>query len=85
LRRNKLTPNYAEDLVYVHNNLRLVSRSTNDYVTRPSKMWDVGADEHETFDGISVLQEAELTLDEPRLEVMMIEDEVASAGSTSAE
>jgi hypothetical protein len=85
LRRNKLTPKCAEDLVYVHNNLRLVSRSTNDYVTRPSKMWDVGADEHETFDGISVLQEAELTLDELRLEVMMIEDEVASAGSTSAE
>jgi hypothetical protein len=27
------------------------SRSTNDYVTRPCKMWDVEADEHETFDG----------------------------------
>ncbi|GJN25599.1 hypothetical protein PR202_gb13445 [Eleusine coracana subsp. coracana] len=60
LRRNKLTPERAEDLVYVHNNLRLLSRSTNDYLTGPSKMWDVGADEHETFDGINVLQGARI-------------------------
>jgi hypothetical protein len=57
LRRNKLTPECAEDLVYVHNNLCLLSRSTNNYVTRPSKMWDVGADEHETFDGIVSFKE----------------------------
>ncbi|GJN07302.1 hypothetical protein PR202_ga25122 [Eleusine coracana subsp. coracana] len=79
LRRNKLTPEHAEDLIYVHNNLRLLLRCTDDYLTGPSKMWDVGADEHETFDGISVLQGAELTLDEPEFEVMMIEDEAASA------
>ncbi|GJN30743.1 hypothetical protein PR202_gb19077 [Eleusine coracana subsp. coracana] len=79
LRRNKLTPERAENLVYVHNNLRLLSRCTDDYLTGLSKMWDVGVDEHETFDGISVLQGAELTLDEPEFEVMMIEDEAASA------
>jgi hypothetical protein len=38
-----------------------------------------------TETNLSVFQEAELTLDEPKLEPMMIEDEVASAGSTSAE
>jgi hypothetical protein len=38
-----------------------------------------------TKTNLSVLQEAELTLDEPELEAMMIEDEVASADSTSAE
>jgi hypothetical protein len=63
--------------VYVHNNLCLFSRSTNDYVTRPCKMWDVMSMRH--------LMVAELTLNELELEVMMIEDEVASAGSTSAE
>ncbi|GJN23720.1 hypothetical protein PR202_gb11393 [Eleusine coracana subsp. coracana] len=77
LRSNKLIPERAEDLVYVHNMLR--TWCTDDYLTGPSKMWDVGADEHETFNGISVLQGAELTLDEPEFEVMMIEDEAASA------
>jgi hypothetical protein len=38
-----------------------------------------------TKTNLSVLQEAELTLDEPELEAMLIEDEVASADSTSAE
>jgi hypothetical protein len=38
-----------------------------------------------TKTNLSVLQEAELTLDEPELEAMLIEDEVASADSTSGE
>ena len=74
LRRNKLTPERAEDLVFVHNNLRLLSRSTDDYISGPSKMWDIGGDGFETFDGVGVLQLANLTLDEPEFEEMICED-----------
>ncbi|GKC48011.1 hAT dimerization domain, ribonuclease H-like domain protein [Tanacetum coccineum] len=40
LRRNKLTTSCAQDLVYIHNNLRLLSRNPNNDV----KIWDVGGD-----------------------------------------
>jgi hypothetical protein len=38
LRRNKLTPTRAEDLVFVHSNIRLLSRRTEDYLKGPSQM-----------------------------------------------
>lgn len=45
IRRNKLHPKRAEDLVYVHTNLRLLSRKSEEYQTGPSRMWDIGGDE----------------------------------------
>ncbi|WVZ88415.1 hypothetical protein U9M48_034941 [Paspalum notatum var. saurae] len=44
MKRNKLAPERAEDLVFVHNNLRLLSRKAEDYKTGPCRMWDVGGD-----------------------------------------
>ena len=41
VKRNKLGAGKAEDLVYVHSNLRLLSHSTPKYKKGPSKMWDV--------------------------------------------
>ncbi|GJS79846.1 hypothetical protein Tco_0729727 [Tanacetum coccineum] len=68
LRRNKLTPKRAEDLVFVHNNLRLLSRSTEQYLDEKTKMWDVGGDEFGTMEDTSFLELAQLSLDEPELE-----------------
>ena len=45
LKRNKMTPHRAEALVYVHSNLRLLSRSTPQYHQEESKIWDVARDE----------------------------------------
>ena len=42
IKRNKLTSNRTEDLVYVHNNLRLLSRKQEEYKAGPSSYWDVG-------------------------------------------
>jgi hypothetical protein len=36
LRRDKLTPTHAEDLVFIHSNLRMLSRRTEDYLKGPS-------------------------------------------------
>ena len=42
VKRNKLASKRTEDLVFVHNNLRLLSRKSEEYTKGPSKYWDVG-------------------------------------------
>jgi len=75
LRRNRLTPERAEDLVFVHKNLCILSRCSDEYLTGPTQMWDDGGGGFETFDGVGILQAANLTLDEPEFEVMIAEDD----------
>jgi hypothetical protein len=41
VKRNRLGSQWAEDLVYVHSNLRLASRRGPEYNSGPSKEWDV--------------------------------------------
>ena len=41
VKRNRLGSQKAEDLVYVHSNLRLVSRRGEEYTSGPHKEWDV--------------------------------------------
>ena len=36
-------------------------------------MWDIGGDNHETFDGAGVLELADLSLDDPEFEVMLFQ------------
>ncbi|KAG6481700.1 hypothetical protein ZIOFF_058319 [Zingiber officinale] len=77
LKRNKITPQRAEDLVYVHYNLRLLSRRSPHYSEGESKMWDVRADGFDSMDmeGASILEIANLSLDEPELESVLFTDE----------
>ncbi|KAG6521801.1 hypothetical protein ZIOFF_018934 [Zingiber officinale] len=77
LKRNKITPQRAEDLVYVHYNLRLLSRRSPHYNEGESKMWDVGADGFDSMDmeGAAILEIANLSLDEPKLESVLFTDE----------
>jgi len=42
LARNKMAPEKAKDLVYVHTNLHLLSRSTSQYNEGERNMWDLG-------------------------------------------
>jgi hypothetical protein len=44
VKRNRLGSQKAEDLVYVHSNLRLASRRGPEYNSGPSKEWDVDAE-----------------------------------------
>ncbi|KAG6518913.1 hypothetical protein ZIOFF_022399 [Zingiber officinale] len=77
LKRNKITPQRAEDLVYVHYNLRLLSRRSPHYSEGESKMWDVGADGFDSMDmeGAAILEIVNLSLDEPKLESILFTDE----------
>ncbi|KAJ7970782.1 Dimer_Tnp_hAT domain-containing protein [Quillaja saponaria] len=54
MRRNKITPQRAEDLVYVHTNLRLLSRKNESYNKGETKMWDIGGDHFDPLEGSPV-------------------------------
>ena len=50
MKSNKLTLQRAEGLVYVHNNLRLLSRRSPNYNKGESKMWDIRGEGFDSMD-----------------------------------
>ena len=73
MKRNKLTPQRAEDLVFVHNNLCLMSRRSPNYNEGESKMWDIGGDDSMDIKNTGILENANLSLDEPELEAILFD------------
>ena len=68
-----MTPARAQDLIFVHSNLRLLLRSNDEYIKGPTKMWDIVGDNWEDpYGGAGMLEIASLTLDEPELEEEII-------------
>ncbi|XP_017248633.1 uncharacterized protein LOC108219637 [Daucus carota subsp. sativus] len=67
VKRNRLTTQRTEDLVNVHNNVRIVSRKQPEYTSDPCKFWDIGGD---TADGDSILEIADLSLNDPEIEAV---------------
>ncbi|XP_045788744.1 uncharacterized protein LOC123883850 [Trifolium pratense] len=76
LRRNKLLPKRAEDLVFIHSNLRLLSRNSPQYNQEETKMWDIAGSEFGSLDDCGILEIADLSLDEPELEDPFTNDDV---------
>ncbi|XP_023768809.2 uncharacterized protein LOC111917352 [Lactuca sativa] len=70
LKRNKLTTSRAQDLLYIHNNLRILSRTPKDDV----KMLDVGGDAFDSMEDVGFLEFADLSLDERDFENDLIID-----------
>ncbi|RDX81089.1 hypothetical protein CR513_38279, partial [Mucuna pruriens] len=58
LKRNKLNPKIVVDLVYIHTNLRLLSRKSEEYMKGSTKMWDICGDAYGSFDGVRNLEVA---------------------------
>ncbi|XP_057467262.1 uncharacterized protein LOC130796494 [Actinidia eriantha] len=75
LKRNKMTPQRAEDLVFVHSNLRLLSRRSPQYCSGETKMWDIAGDQFGSLEDVGMLEVANLSLDEPELEVVVFTDD----------
>ncbi|XP_028116342.1 uncharacterized protein LOC114314098 [Camellia sinensis] len=75
MKRKKMTPQRAEDLVFVHNNLRLLSRRSRQYIEGESKLWGVGGDAFDSLEGAGLLEIASLSLDEPDMEAVIFTDE----------
>ena len=81
-----MTPRHAEDLVYMHSNLRLLLRRNEEYVNTATKMWDIAGDSQNESDihgGARILENVALTLDEPELEAIVIGN--ASISFTTSE
>ncbi|CAD6220131.1 unnamed protein product [Miscanthus lutarioriparius] len=70
VKRNALTLERAENLVFVHSNLRHLSRRTDAYKTGETRMWDVGGDSFDALGGVGILEVADLFLDEPELQAV---------------
>ena len=70
-------PQRAGDLVFVHANLRLLSRRSSTYKEGPNKMWDVGGDQFDSLDELNIgrLEFEDLSLDEPELEAVVFDGE----------
>jgi len=62
-----MTPKRAEDLVYVHSNLCLLSRNSSKYKEEETKLWNIVGDELSLNDN-GILEISNLSLDEPELE-----------------
>ncbi|KAL5147497.1 hypothetical protein HKD37_06G017177 [Glycine soja] len=75
LKRNKIAPHRAENLIFVHSNLRLLSRNTPQYNQEETKMWDVVGDDIESLDDCGILEIASLSLDELELEGVFFNDD----------
>ncbi|KAL6619232.1 hypothetical protein ACP70R_034371 [Stipagrostis hirtigluma subsp. patula] len=72
--KSKHRPKWANDLVFVHTNPRLLSRASEYYLTDPeSRLWDVGGDDPIFL--ANVLEYANFSLDEPEFELPMLEDD----------
>ena len=67
LKRNKMTPKRAKDLVFIHSNLRLLSRNSSKYREEETKLWDIGGEDFSLEDS-GILHIVSLSLDEPELE-----------------
>ncbi|XP_022843120.1 uncharacterized protein LOC111366639 [Olea europaea var. sylvestris] len=74
IKRNKLATSRAEDLVFIHCNLRLLSRKEEEYKDGPTKYWDLCGDQIE-LDGQGIIEMADLSLDEPELEAITFDEE----------
>ncbi|KAL6176476.1 hypothetical protein ACLB2K_053109 [Fragaria x ananassa] len=74
--RNKITPQRAEDLVFVHTNLRLLARRKDSYKEGPSQMWDLGGDQFDSLDesNLGRLEFEDLFVDEPSLEGILFDN-----------
>ncbi|XP_060674357.1 uncharacterized protein LOC125418979 [Ziziphus jujuba] len=71
IKRNKLTSSIAEDLVFVHCNLHLISRKEEEYKIGPTKYWDLCGDKAD-LDNYVIVEFAELSLNEPELKIMTL-------------
>ena len=81
-------PARTEDLVYVHSNLRLLSRRNVEYINTTTKMWDIAGDswnEGDIHGGAGILENATFTLDEPELEAMVIGNATTSESEVRSE
>ncbi|KAL5147791.1 hypothetical protein HKD37_06G017396 [Glycine soja] len=74
-KRNRLNPSRAKDLVYIHNNLNLLSRNFNQYENEKTKIGEA----FDSMEDVAFLEFVEHSLDEAELENELITENVDNA------
>lgn len=72
--KNKIPSEHAKDLIFVHTNLRLLSRRTPEYMYGESKMWNVSGNSFDLMDDFG-LEFANYSLNTPECENNSFVDE----------
>ena len=75
-----MTPKRAEELVFIHSNLRLLSRKSNLYSKGETKMWDIAEDSFDTLEDVGLPEVLNLSLDEPELKSVIFNDNEETGG-----
>ena len=77
----------VKDLVYVHSNLQLLSKHHEEYINVAIKMWNIARDSWTKSDihEVGILKNATFTLDEPKLEAMVIGNASTSVTTSESE
>ena len=70
-----MTSQRAEDLVFIHSNLRLLSRKTSEYSKGETKAWDIAGDAFDSFEDVGMFDVANLSLDNPELEAKITKED----------
>ena len=75
MKRSKLKPQRVDDLVFIHNNFRLLLRRSPNYNEGESKMLNVGRNGFDSMDikNAGLLKIVDLYLDEPELEAVLFD------------
>ncbi|GMP42453.1 hypothetical protein CsSME_00012201 [Camellia sinensis var. sinensis] len=74
IKRNRLATSRAEDLVFVHCNLHLLSRKSKEYKEGPTKYWDICGDLFD-IEGHDIMELAQISLDDPEMQTMTFDDD----------
>ncbi|KAJ9176969.1 hypothetical protein P3X46_012227 [Hevea brasiliensis] len=74
VKRIKLIAQRFKNLIFVHSNLRLLSRKEDDYTKGALKYWDIGGD-HFAVEEDDLLDVAYLSIDDPALETIIFDEE----------
>jgi len=69
-----MTPKRAKELLFVQSNLHLLSRNSSKYKEEEIKLWDITGDNFSLQDS-GILQIASLSLDEPKLEEVFLDED----------
>ncbi|WVZ53028.1 hypothetical protein U9M48_004020, partial [Paspalum notatum var. saurae] len=82
-KKNALTVERAEDLVFVRSNLRHLSRKTDAYKKGETRLCDISGDAWDSMGGVDLLEVADLSLDKSELQGISFGVGALSIGETS--
>jgi len=82
LKKSRLEQSRVDSIVYLHTNLRLIYRQSEEWVKGKTKMWDVFPDDMGLDDSVE-LALANMDLNDSVLEMITFEDDIPLEGSSS--